>query len=734
MLYIIIKGKNMKRKLVIVESPAKAKTIGRYLGEKYRIAASVGHIRDLPSSVMGVDIENDFTPKYIPMQGKNKVISELKSLASDCESVIIATDPDREGEAIGWHVAALLKIDPTSNCRITFNEITETAVKKAVESPRQIDLNRVNAQQARRILDRLVGYELSPLLWKKVKKGLSAGRVQSVTTKMIVDREEEIKAFKPEEYWNIYAHLNKEKDENSFRAKYHGIFKNGKVSVVKITNESEKNELLNDIKEKDFIVNNIKKGSKKKRPFAPYTTSTLQQDASRVLGFSSKKTMSVAQQLYEGVMLGELGQTALVTYIRTDSVRSSDDAVSEIRNIIDEKYGNEFVPKSPRMFKNKNKTQDGHEAIRPAHFDISPDSIKNLLNFDQYRLYKLIWNRFLASQMADANVNTVVADIKVEQHIFRASGETIIFPGFLILYSENNKSDENEDNEDNEDNDKNQDPMTGIIPELIANECLICSKINTEQKFTLPPARYTEASLIKALEEQGIGRPSTYAPTISTILDRKYTEKEGKHLKPTELGVIVTELLKSGFENIVDITFTAEMEKSLDKVEEGSLDWVELLKSFYPKFHQQVLNANKNIEKVKLVEKETGEKCPECNGALVEKDGRYGKFIACKNYPECKYSKALEEKATGKCPLCESGLLAKFSRKNRSKKFFVCDKKGKDPECPFISWYLPIDDKKCEICDSYMVMKTFRGKSYPKCSNKECSSNKYKKKKDGKES
>ncbi len=721
----------MKRKLVIVESPAKAKTIGRYLGEKYRIAASVGHIRDLPASVMGVDIENDFTPKYIPMQGKNKVISELKSLASDSESVIIATDPDREGEAIGWHVAALLKIDPTSNCRITFNEITENAVKKAVESPRQIDLNLVNAQQARRILDRLVGYELSPLLWKKVKKGLSAGRVQSVTTKMIVDREEEIKAFNPEEYWNIYANLLKINEETQFRAKYHGVYKNGKISVVKISNESEKNDLLNNIKDKDFVVNNIKKGNKKKKPFAPYTTSTLQQDASRFLGFSSKKTMSVAQQLYEGVMLGELGQTALVTYIRTDSVRSSEDAIAEIRNIIEGKYGNEFVPKSPRMFKNKNKTQDGHEAIRPAHFDINPESIKNLLNFDQYRLYKLIWNRFLASQMADANVNTVVADIKVENHIFRASGETIIFLGYLILYSENS---ENKKVDDSEDDDKNkEDPMNGIIPELATNEKLLCRKINVEQKFTLPPARYTEASLIKALEEQGIGRPSTYAPTISTILDRKYTEKEGKHLIPTDLGVIVTELLKTGFDNIVDITFTAEMEKSLDKVEEGSLDWVELLKSFYPKFHQQVIDANKTIEKVKLVEKETGEICPDCNGPLVEKDGRYGKFIACKNYPECKYTKALEEKANGKCPICGSGILAKFSRKNRSKKFFVCDKNGKDPKCPFISWDIPIEDKNCEICNSYMVMKTFRGKSYPKCSNKDCSSNKRKKMKDGKE-
>lgn len=723
----------MKRKLVIVESPAKAKTIGRYLGEKYRIAASVGHIRDLPSSVMGVDIENNFTPKYIPMQGKNKVISELKSLAKDSDDVIIATDPDREGEAIGWHIAALLKINPESNCRISFNEITETAVKKAVESPRKIDLNLVNAQQARRILDRLVGYELSPLLWQKVKKGLSAGRVQSVTTKMVVDREEEIKAFIPEEYWNIFAFLNKDASQEVFRAKYHGILSNEKISIVKISNEEEKNNLLLDIKNEDFIVNNIKKGSKKKRPFAPYTTSTLQQEASRMLGFSSKKTMSVAQQLYEGVMLGELGQTALVTYIRTDSVRSSDDAISEIRNIIGNKYGSEYVPKSPRIFKNKNKTQDGHEAIRPAHFDIDPESIKDLLNFDQYRLYRLIWNKFLASQMSDANVNTVVANIKCGNHIFRATGETIIFPGYLILYSENP---DNRKSAENDEDDNNEEQFSGIIPELQTGEKLNCSKIESDQKFTLPPARYTEASLIKALEEQGIGRPSTYAPTISTILDRNYARKEGRHLMPTELGIIVTGLLQNGFENIVDITFTAEMEKSLDKVEEGSLDWVELLKSFYPKFHQQVVNAGKNIEKVKFEEKETGEICPECKGPLVEKEGRYGKFVACKNYPQCKYTKAIEDPAGAKCPLCGSEVLIKFSKKNRNKKFFICDKKGNDPKCPFISWDLPIDDKKCESCNSYMVMKTFRGKTYPKCSNKECDTNKTAKKpkKDGRKS
>lgn len=698
----------MGKKLVIVESPAKAKTIGRYLGDKYRIAASVGHIRDLPSNIMGVDVKNEFKPRYIPVKGKNKVIKELKTYAQKSDGVLIATDPDREGEAIGWHIAELLKIDTKSKCRIAFNEITKSAVSNAVKEPRVIDMNLVNAQQARRILDRLVGYELSPLLWKKVKKGLSAGRVQSVATKMIVDREEEIDAFVPEEYWNLTANLSKKGKKEVFKAKYHGVLKNNKISVNKVTDKEEKDKIFSEIKGEKFVVHSVKKGKKKKRPYAPFTTSTLQQEASKLLGFTSKRTMRTAQQLYEGITLGDMGQTALVTYIRTDSVRSSSEAVKEIRNKIEDKFGPEYISKSPRMFKNKNKSQDGHEAIRPAHFDIEPNSIKDILNYDQYRLYNLIWNRFMASQMADASLDTVVADIKVLEHIFRTKGEIVKFPGFLTLYERNNSNDK-------------KDSEMNILPEMKVDEELDCKKLESEQKFTLPPARYTEASLIKALEEKGIGRPSTYAPTISTILDRRYVEMESKQLIPTELGKLVTQLLKNNFKDIVDIKFTAKMEQSLDKVEEGAMDWVELLSEFYPEFHKQVMKAGEEIEKVKIEEKEIGEKCPECKGPLVEKDGRYGKFIACKKYPDCKYTRNIEEKVNAKCPICGSGVLAKYTKRKR--KFFVCDKKGKDPECPFISWDLPAEGKFCETCNNYMVIKKARGKTYTKCGNRDCPTN-----------
>lgn len=718
----------MKRILVIVESPAKAKTIGRYLGEKYRIAASVGHIRDLPSAILGVDVKKDFAPKYIPMKGKDKVIKELISLASDSESVLIATDPDREGEAIGWHIATILKIDPSSLCRITFNEITQTAVNAAILTPRAIDMDLVNAQQARRILDRLVGYELSPLLWKKIKKGLSAGRVQSVATRLIVDREEEINAFNPQEYWNITATLKKINKDLNFKAKYHGSLAGSKVTKKKIGNESEMKEVLENIKDKDFIVNTIKKGNKSKQPYAPFTTSTLQQDASRSLGFTSKKTMSIAQQLYEGVEIDKLGQTALVTYIRTDSVRSSDDAIEEIREMIKNTFSENYLSKTKKIYKNKNKTQDGHEAIRPAHFDISPDSISHSLSFDQYRLYKLIWNRFMASQMADASIDTVTVDVKAGNEIFRAIGETIVFPGFLKLYGEEEKQAENEILEEQQSQDKEEVAEKEKIPELSENETLKCTNILPEQKYTLPPARFTEATLIKALEEKGIGRPSTYAPTISTVIERNYVEKDKKYLLPTSLGQIVTQLLKGSFENIVDEHFTADMENLLDTVEEGKKNWVELLKDFYPSFHAQIENASTTLEKVKMEEELIGENCPECSAPLLLKEGRYGKFIACKNYPTCKYTKNIEQEAKGKCPLCGSGLLIRTSKKFKGSKFYTCDKKGSDPECGFISWDLPLEGKFCEVCNSYMVLKRFKGRTYPKCGNRDCITNKKKEK------
>lgn len=712
----------MKRDLVIVESPAKAKTIGRYLGEKYRIAASVGHIRDLPTAVLGVDIKKDFNPMYIPMKGKEKVIKELISLAQDSQKVYIATDPDREGEAIAWHIAKILKIDPASESRISFNEITEAAVKNAITHPRQIDMNLVNAQQARRILDRLVGYELSPLLWKKIKKGLSAGRVQSVATRMIVDKEEEVQSFIPEEYWDMTATLKKFDKETEFKAKYYGYIDKVKIVKRKLNNEQDKNEILDKIKDREFFVHTIKKGNKHKQPYAPYTTSTIQQDASRSLGFSSKKTMSIAQQLYEGIELENLGQTALVTYIRTDSVRSSDDAIDEIRNMISKEYGDNYLSKTAKKYKNKNKTQDAHEAIRPAHFDIDPERIRHSLSSDQYRLYKLIWNRFMASQMSDASIDTVTVDIKTADQIFRATGETVVFPGYLTLYNEQAAKTETKEEMSSEDTD--QAISKEKIPELKEGEKLECKNMNVEKKFTKPPSRYTEATLIKALEEKGIGRPSTYAPTISTVLDRKYVEKDKNYLLPTSLGILVTNLLKGSFKNIVDVHFTAEMENLLDTVEEGKKHWIDLLKEFYPPFHEQIEEAANTLEKVKIEDVLTGESCPECGSPLLLKEGRYGKFSACKNYPACKYTKNIEQEVKGKCPICASGLLIKTSKKFKGSKFYVCDKKGTDPECKFISWDLPIEGKFCEECKSYMVLKRFKGRAYPKCGNRDCITNK----------
>ncbi len=725
---------NMEKILVIVESPAKAKTIGRYLGSNYRIAASVGHIRDLPSTIMGVDVKRSFAPTYIPMKGKDKVIKELKSLADASGKVLIATDPDREGEAIAWHIAVILKIDPASDCRITFNEITESSVKSAVETPRPVDMDLVNAQQARRILDRLVGYELSPLLWKKVMKGLSAGRVQSVATRMVVDRDEEINKFIPDEYWTLTALLSKTKDSAVFRSFYAGRKDNGKFRKVRIKDADQTKQILGEIQGVDFIVDSVRKGNKKRKPYPPFTTSTMQQEASRALGFTSKRTMSIAQHLYEGVELKGMGQTALVTYIRTDSVRSSMEAVDEIRHIISDKFGSDYIPGKSKHYSNKSKAQDAHEAIRPAHFDITPEMAEPLLTKEQHKLYKLIWNRFMASQMTDASIDTVTADVAAGENIFRASGETIVFPGFLILYSDDKVS--NDLNTGHSSKDKISEEISGgsgdeaveegentSMPELTCGEKLICRELKPEQKFTQPPARYTEASLIKALEEEGIGRPSTYAPTISTILDRNYVAKEGKQLRPTELGVIVTGMLKSGFDNIVDLKFTAEMEKSLDAVEEGTVEWTGLLSDFYPGFHKQIIEASENFEKVSMSKQIEGEKCPECGGELFEKEGRYGKFIACGNYPDCKYTRDISGDIKARCPLCGSSLLMKTSRKHKNSKFYVCDKKGPDPECAFISWDLPAEDKKCSVCGKYMVIKKYGKRSFTKCSDKSCSSN-----------
>lgn len=707
----------MGKKLVIVESPAKAKTIGRYLGAEYKIMASVGHIRDLPASSLGVNVNDNFKPIYINMRGKEKVIKELKEASKVCDFVYIATDPDREGEAIAWHISKALNIDPASDCRITFNEITKKAVQEAINSPRNIDMDLVNAQQARRILDRLVGYELSPLLWSKIRKGLSAGRVQSVATKLVMLRDKEIEAFIPEEYWNISASVKPSDSDISFEVKYFGDRTDGKAEKRKISNQAEADAVVADVKEKVFHIDSVKKGKKERNPYPPFTTSTLQQEASKRLGYTSKKTMSIAQQLYEGIELGSDGPTALVSYIRTDSVRISDEAVAASREYINSVYGASYIAPFVRTYKNRNSAQDAHEAIRPTHFDLVPEKIQHSLSVEQYKLYKLIWDRFMATQMASAKIDTVSVETSCNNHVFKVAGETVVFPGFLVLYG-----DVKEETPASED-DKVR------LPELKENTDLENLGVKAEQKFTTPPPHYTEATLIKALEENGIGRPSTYAPTISTILERKYVDKSGKSIVITDLGVLVTELLNKNFKDIVDVQFTADMETNLDKVEEGTTDWIKLLGEFYPEFHRQIEDAEKKVERVKVEEERLGEPCPECStGELVIKNGRYGKFIACSNFPNCGYTRNIENIVKGKCPICGSGLLSHKSRKYRGKTFYTCDKKGNNPECDFISWDLPIEDQKCEVCGSYMVWRRYRGKSYPKCSNKECSSNKSRKK------
>lgn len=708
----------MGKKLVIVESPAKAKTIGRYLGNEYKIMASVGHIRDLPASSLGVDVNNNFKPIYINMRGKEKVIKELKQASKDSEFVYIATDPDREGEAIAWHISKALNVDSSTNCRITFNEITKKAVQEAISNPRTIDMDLVNAQQARRILDRLVGYELSPLLWRKIRKGLSAGRVQSVATKLVMLRDNEINAFVPEEYWNIISKVKTNDSDVNFVIKYFGDrTADGKAEKRKISNEEEANAVINDVKGNPFNVDSVKKGKKERNPFPPFTTSTLQQEASRRLGFTSKKTMSVAQQLYEGIELGSDGPTALVSYIRTDSVRISDEAVAASREYINSKYGKEYIAPFVRTYKNRNSSQDAHEAIRPTHFDMIPDKIKNSLSQDQYKLYKLIWDRFMATQMASAKIDTVAVEASCSNHVFKVAGETVVFPGFLVLYG-----DVTEENTTSDD-DKVK------LPEIKEGQSLVNLETIGEQKFTTPPPHYTEATLIKALEENGIGRPSTYAPTISTILERKYVDKSGKSIVITELGVLVTELLDSNFNEIVDVKFTADMESNLDKVEEGENDWIKVLGEFYPGFHKQVEEAEQKVSRVKMEEEKLGEVCPECGkGELLVKTGRYGKFIACSNFPTCSYTRNVEVAAKGKCPICSSGLVSHKSRKYRGKTFYTCDKKGSNPNCDFISWDLPIENRQCDTCGSYMVWRRYRGKSYPKCANKDCPTNKTRKK------
>ena len=682
--------------LVIVESPAKAKTIQKYLGKDYDVVASMGHIRDLPKSRLGVDVEHNFEPHYIAIKGKEEIIRNLKAKAKKSDHIYLATDPDREGEAISWHLAHLLKIPTDDENRVTFNEITKSGVQSGMEHPRKIDQDLVDAQQARRILDRIVGYKISPFLWKKIKSGLSAGRVQSVAVRLIVDREEEIRAFKPEEYWSIDAKLSAKGSRKVFGAKLHS--KDGEK--IEIKNEEQANAILADLEGAPFVVGGGKKGVREKAPASPFITSTLQQEASRRLGFQARRTMKAAQELYEGVDVEGMGPTGLITYMRTDSLRISDEARAEAETFILEKYGKQYLPQTRRVYKTKSSAQDAHEAIRPAMPSLTPDRVKSSLSSDQYKLYKLIWERFIASQMATALLNTVSADINAKNYTFKASGYSVKFDGFTVLYEESKE----EDNEE-----------SGVLPPLVVGDPLKVKSLDGTQHFTQPPPRYTEASIIKALEENEIGRPSTYAPTISTILTRGYVEREGKQLKPTALGEITTKVMSENFANIVDVAFTAKMEKDLDRVELGKADWVKTLDRFYKDFAKTLETAEKNMDgtKIKVPDEETDVVCELCGRKMVIKNGRYGKFLACPGFPECRNTKKIVQETPGICPLCKGKILAKKSKNGKS--YFGCEN---NPKCSFMTWDEPLEEK-CPKCGTSLFKKRGKnGKIY--CGNDTC--------------
>ena len=674
------------RNLVIVESPAKAKTIKKYLGRNYEVMASMGHVRDLPKSSLGVDVENDFTPKYLNIRRQSDTIKALREAAKKSDRVYLATDPDREGEAISWHLAHILQLDVETANRVTFNEITKTGVKDGMAHPRQIDMDLVNAQQARRILDRIVGYKLSPFLWKKVRPGLSAGRVQSVTVRMIVDREEEIRAFVPEEYWSIEAKLTGRSSRKTFVAKFYG--RDGQK--MELHTKEETDAVLAGLEGADFTVGKIKRGIRKKSPAPPFTTSTLQQEASRKLNFQSRRTMKAAQELYEGVEIPKMGAVGLITYMRTDSLRISDEARAAASAYIGEKYGQAYLPESPRVFKTRGNAQDAHEAIRPTMPDLSPDKVKDSLTGDQYKLYKLIWERFIASQMANAEYNTVAADINAGEYLFKASGFTVKFDGFTVLYEEGR-----DDTEEKE----------GALPPMEEGDLLKLMSLAGSQHFTQPPARFTEASLIKMLEENGIGRPSTYSPTITTILDRHYIEREGKQLKPTSLGEITNSLMKEHFASVVDAAFTAHMEGDLDLIGEGKKYWVKTLEEFYGDFAATLEKAEEEMKdvKMKVPDEETDIVCEKCGRNMVIKLGRYGKFLACPGFPECRNTKRIAVEAPGACPKCGGKILEKKSKKG--KKFFGCEH---NPGCDFMSWDTPIAEN-CPACGKTLLKKFGRG-------------------------
>ena len=668
--------------LVIVESPAKAKTIKKYLGSNYEVMASMGHIRDLPKSSLGIDVENGFEPKYIAIKGKSDLIKQLKAQAKKSDKVFLATDPDREGEAISWHLANILGLNLGEKNRVTFNEITKQGVKSGMKQPRTVDLNLVDAQQTRRILDRIVGYKISPILWKKVKNGLSAGRVQSVAVRLIVDREEEINAFVSEEYWSIDAKLLAKSSKRAFNSKLH------LKDDEKITDSAQAESIVKEIENTDFVVESIKKGTKSKVPAPPFTTSTMQQEASKRLGFQAKRTMKTAQELYEGVEIKGMGAVGLITYMRTDSLRISDEAANSAKTFIRSTYGDEFTPPYNRVYKTRNNAQDAHEAIRPTMPNLTPEQAKDNLTSDQYKLYKLIWERFMASQMSNAEYNTVAVDIKAGKHLFKSFGSSVKFAGFTVLYDDKSEDEQEEKN----------------LPEMEVGEVLKVKEITPNQHFTQPPSRYTEASLIKALEENGIGRPSTYAPTITTIISRDYIEREAKLLKPTVLGEVTTALMKENFPDIVNVEFTANMENDLDNIGDGKLVWNNVVGDFYDGFSVTLKSAEEKLvgEKIKIPDEETDIVCELCGRNMVIKKGRFGKFLACPGYPECKNTKPIIQETQGSCPKCGGKILAKKSKKGNP--YYGCEN---NPKCDFMTWDVPVSET-CPVCGKTLFKKTGR--------------------------
>ena len=684
----------MSEMLVIVESPAKAKTIGKFLGSKYKVVASNGHVRDLPKSQLGVDVEHDFEPKYITLRGRGEVLDNIRREAKAAKKIYLATDPDMEGEAISWHLAHILKMDANSPCRIVFNEITSNTVKKSVKEPRAINMDLVDAQQARRVLDRLVGYKISPILWAKVRRGLSAGRVQSVAVSIICDREQEINDFVPEEYWNITAKLKVQGSRKPLEAKFYGM--DGKK--LDVHDEKTANDIIAR-SGNEFTVSDVKTSEKSRHAPAPFTTSSMQQEAARKLGFTTKLTMLIAQQLYEGVEIHGKGTTGLITYIRTDSVRIADEAQKAALEYISDTYGKDYVPGKPNIYKGRKGVQDAHEAIRPADIRLTPQEAKASLNASQYKLYKLIYERFIASQMAEARLETTSVSFDANGCTYRAAGTKVLFPGYTAIYTEGRDDSAEEE---------------AAIPTVSANDIFRAEKVEKEQKFSQPPARYTEASLVKLLEEKGIGRPSTYAPTISTIIERGYVRREKKQLVPTELGFVVTKIMKENFSDIVDIKFTADMESKLDLIKDGEEPWKEVIREFYGPFEKTLEKASESIEKVVIPDEVSDVKCEKCGSMMVYKMGRFGRFLACPNFPSCRNTKAIVEKTDVKCPLCGGEIIKRKSKKG--KVFYGCERY---PECSFVSWDKPVKEK-CPKCGGLMVHKMGHGGGFDACIAEGC--------------